>query len=223
MSHCDARVPVEVKNFQSQKIFQLFFKTCLLHVSGIWDNFKRKNFFRLSDQSESRYRNDSMRSQRQKLSLTCNQRRRALPVRITWKGDWTSGLIALRCESARRQSRSKIFEVKKCFLVPVQLEFRSVLKHSVLGQDVSGAGRRGAESLGAGGQWGRTSWGRTSWGRTSLGQYPWGRTSWGRRLVGQDIVGQKFVGQDVAGAISLGQEVSGAGGSGAGSRESIFS
>ena len=55
-------------------------------------------------------------------------------------------LIALRCESARRQSRSKIFKVKKFFLVPVQLEFRSVLRHSVLGQDVSGAGRRGAES-----------------------------------------------------------------------------
>ena len=45
VSHCDARVPVEVKNFLSQKIFQLFFfKTCLLHVSGLWDNFKRKKF-----------------------------------------------------------------------------------------------------------------------------------------------------------------------------------
>ena len=40
--------------------------------------------------------------------------------------------------------------------------------------------------------------------------------------MGQDIVGQNFVGQDVAGAISLGQDVSGAGGSGAGSRESLF-
>ena len=43
--------------------------------------------------------------------------------------------------------------------------------------------------------------------------------------MGQDIVGQNFVGQDVAGSItiSLGQDVSGAGGSGAGSRESLFS
>ena len=38
--------------------------------------------------------------------------------------------------------------LKKLFLVPVQLDFRSVLRHSVLGQDVSGAGRRGAISLG---------------------------------------------------------------------------
>ena len=58
MSHCDARVPVEVKNFLSQKIVQLFFKTCLLHVSGLWDDLKRKKIFRISDQSESRYRDE---------------------------------------------------------------------------------------------------------------------------------------------------------------------
>ena len=59
MSHslCDAGVPVEVKIFLSQKIFQLFFKTSFLHVSGLCDYFKGKNFFRNSDQSESRYRN----------------------------------------------------------------------------------------------------------------------------------------------------------------------
>ena len=34
VSHCDTRVPTEAINFLSQKIFQLFFKTCFLHVSG---------------------------------------------------------------------------------------------------------------------------------------------------------------------------------------------
>ena len=32
----------------------------------------------------------AMRFQRQKLPFTCNQRRRTLPVRIAWKGDWSS-------------------------------------------------------------------------------------------------------------------------------------
>ena len=34
VSHCDTRVPNEAMNFPSQKIFQLFFKTGFLHVSG---------------------------------------------------------------------------------------------------------------------------------------------------------------------------------------------
>ena len=53
----------------------------------------------------------AMRFERQKLPLTCNQRGRTLPVRITWKGDWTSG-VSLRCESASRGqkfSKSKNF------------------------------------------------------------------------------------------------------------------
>ena len=60
-----------------------------------------------------------MRFEREKLPLTCNQRRRTLPVRITWKGDWTSGQtdrlssgVSLRCESASRGqkfSKSKTF------------------------------------------------------------------------------------------------------------------
>ena len=88
--HCDARVPVEVKNFQSQKIFQLFFfKTCSLHVSGLWDKFKRKKIFRISDRISDQS-GIVMRFERQKLPLTFNQRRRTHPVRITWKGDWTS-------------------------------------------------------------------------------------------------------------------------------------
>ena len=53
----------------------------------------------------------AMRSQRQKLPFTCNKRRRTLPVRIKWKGDWTSG-VSLWCESASRGqkfSKSKKF------------------------------------------------------------------------------------------------------------------
>ena len=109
MSHCDARVQVEVKNFQSQKNFQLFVKTGFLHDSGLWDNFKRKKFF--SDFQTNLSPGNAMRSQRQKLPFTCNQRRGTLPVRITWKGDWTSG-VSLRCESASRGqkfSKSKKF------------------------------------------------------------------------------------------------------------------
>ena len=64
MSNCDARVPVEVKNFQSQKIFQLFFKTGFSQVSGLWDNFKRK---KISDIQTTLRPGIAMRSQRQKL------------------------------------------------------------------------------------------------------------------------------------------------------------
>ena len=79
----------------------------MIQDSGII--LSEKKFFRLSDQSESR--GNAMRSQRQKLPFTCNQRRRTFPVRITWKGDWTSG-VSLRCESASRGqqfSKSKKF------------------------------------------------------------------------------------------------------------------
>ena len=53
----------------------------------------------------------AMRFQRQKLPFTCNQRRRTLPVRIAWKGDWSS-CVSLRCGSASRGknlSKSKNF------------------------------------------------------------------------------------------------------------------
>ena len=108
VSHCDAIVPVEVNNFQSQKNFQLFFKTDfpLFQDSGI---ISREKIF--SDFQTTLSPGIAMRSQRQKLSLTCNQKRRALPVRITWKGDWTSG-VSLRCDSASRGqkfSKSKKF------------------------------------------------------------------------------------------------------------------
>ena len=64
VTHCDAGVPVEVKIYLSQKIFQLFFKTGFLHVSGLGDYFKGKKFFRLSDQSGSRYRNAIPKAER---------------------------------------------------------------------------------------------------------------------------------------------------------------
>ena len=92
-----------------EKIFNFFSKQVLSMFQDSAIILSEKNFFRLSDQSESRYRDEIRKAE---TPFTCNQRRRTLPVRITWKGDC---LIALRCESARPQSRSKIFKVKKIF------------------------------------------------------------------------------------------------------------
>ena len=68
--------------FSKSKNFQLFFKTGFLHVSEVLDKFKRKIFFRFLSESPG----IAMRSQRQKLPFTCNQRRRTLPVWIAWQG-----------------------------------------------------------------------------------------------------------------------------------------
>ena len=119
MSHCDARVPVEVKNFLSQKIFQLFFKTCLLHVSGLWDNLKQKKFSNPSPDI-------AMRFERQKLPLTCNQRRRTLPVRITdhMETGLELGPRVSHCD-ARVPVEVKNFLIQKIF----QLFFKTCLLH----------------------------------------------------------------------------------------------
>ena len=103
------------KIFKVKKFLNFFFKTCLLHVSGLWDNFKRKKF---SEFQTNPTPDIAMRFERQKLPLTCNQKRRTLPVRITWKGDWTSG-VSLHCESA---SRGQKFSKSKKFL---QLFFKT--------------------------------------------------------------------------------------------------
>ena len=42
MRECQSR---RGQKFSKSKNFSTFFKTCLLHVSGLWDNFKRKKFF----------------------------------------------------------------------------------------------------------------------------------------------------------------------------------
>ena len=63
MSHCDAGVPVEVKIYLSQKIFQLFSK----QVSPCFRTLRLlegKKIFRLSDQSGSRYRNAIPKAER---------------------------------------------------------------------------------------------------------------------------------------------------------------
>ena len=119
VSHCDARVPVEVKNFLSQKIFQLFLK----HVCSTFQDsgiiLSGKNFFRISHQSESRYRNEIRKAE---TPLYMKSERGTLPVRITWKGDWSLGVtVSLRCESASRGqkfSKSKNFSTffKTCLL-----------------------------------------------------------------------------------------------------------
>ena len=89
MSHCDAGVPVEVKIYLSQKIFQLFSK--LKQVFSMFQDFeitlREKNF---SDFQTNLSPGIAMRFQRQKLPFTRNQRRRTLPARIAWKGDWSS-------------------------------------------------------------------------------------------------------------------------------------
>ena len=110
MSHCDARVQVEVKNFQSQKIFNFFSKRVFSMIQDSGIILSEKIF---SDFQTNLSPGNAMRSQRQKLPFTCNQRRRirTLPVRITWKGDWTSG-VSLRCESA---SRGQNFQSQKIF------------------------------------------------------------------------------------------------------------
>ena len=107
-SQYDTRVPIGVKDFLSQKIFRLFFQNRFLRVSGLWDNSKRNFFFEFQTIQSPGI---AMRLQRQKLPFTCNQRRGTLLFRITWKGDWTSG-VSLRYESTSRGqkfSKSKKF------------------------------------------------------------------------------------------------------------------
>ena len=74
--------------------------------------------------------------------------------------------------------------LKKFFSAPVQLDFRSVLRHSVLGQNVSGAGRRGAISL----------------GHNFVGQEVSGAGCRGAGRGGAISLGQNVVGQEVSGA-----------------------
>ena len=108
MSHCDAGVPVEVKIYLSQKIFQLFSKQVFSMFQDFEITLREKNF---SDFQTNLGPGIAMRFQRQKGPFTCNQRRRTLPVRIAWKGDWSS-CVSLRCGSASRGknlSKSKNF------------------------------------------------------------------------------------------------------------------
>ena len=102
MSYCDTRVQIEVKNFLSQKIFQIFFKTDFLHVSRLWDklNWQEKFLTKKIVQSPS----IATRSQRQKLPFACYQRRGTLPVQIAWQGGWHLG-VSLRYESTNRGQR----------------------------------------------------------------------------------------------------------------------
>ena len=93
-----ASEPVEVKIYLSQQFFQLFSK----QVFSMFQDFEitlREKIF--SDFQTNLGPGIAMRFQRQKLRFTCNQRRRTLPVRIAWKGDWSS-CVSLRCGSASR-------------------------------------------------------------------------------------------------------------------------
>ena len=96
------------KIFKVKKIFNFFSKRVLSMFQDSGIILSKKNF---SDFQTNLSPDIAMRSQRKKLPLACNQRRQTLPVRITWKGDWTSG-VSLRCESASR--RQKFSKSKKC-------------------------------------------------------------------------------------------------------------
>ena len=120
MSHCDARVKVEVKHFLSQKIFNFFSKlVCsMFQDSGII--LTQKNFFRLSDHSESGYRNVIPKAETppylssEKAHSPCSDHME--------RGLDLGCLIAMR----ECQSRSKIFYSKsKNF----QLFFKTCLLH----------------------------------------------------------------------------------------------
>ena len=107
--HCDARVPDASRR---QKIFQKNFQLFSKRVLSMFQDFGiilSKKFF--SDFQTNLSPDIAMRSQRQKLPLACNQRRRTLPVRITWKGDWTSG-VSLHCDARVPDAsrRQKIFQ-----------------------------------------------------------------------------------------------------------------
>ena len=80
----------------TSKIFNFFSKRVLSMFQDSGIIFSKKIF---SDFQTYLSPDITMRSQRQKLPLACNQRRQTLPARITWKGEWTSG-VSLRCESA---------------------------------------------------------------------------------------------------------------------------
>ena len=102
MRECKSRSKIfkvkKIFNFFSKRVFSMF------QDSGII--LSEKKFFRLSDQSESRYGNEFMRRQRQKLPFTCNQRRQTLHVRNTWnKG---TGPRVSHCD-ARAQVEVKNF------------------------------------------------------------------------------------------------------------------
>ena len=75
------------KNLSKSKNFSTFFKTGFSMFQDFEITLREKNF---SDFQTNLVPGIAMRFQRQKLPFTCNQRRRTLPVRIAWKGDWSS-------------------------------------------------------------------------------------------------------------------------------------
>ena len=95
MRECQSRSKI----FKVKKFLNFFFSKHVCSTfqdSGIILSGKEFSEFQTNPSPDI-----AMRFERQKLPLTCNQRRRTLPVRITWKGDWTSG-VSFRCESASR-------------------------------------------------------------------------------------------------------------------------
>ena len=111
MSHCDAGVPVEVKIYLSQKIFQLFSK----QVFSIFQDFeiilREKNF---SDFQTNLSPGIAVRFQRHKLRFTCNQRRRTLPGSLLGSHGKGTGARVFHCD-AGVPVEVKIFLSQKIF------------------------------------------------------------------------------------------------------------
>ena len=87
-------------------------------------SFSEKIFFRLLSQSPG----IAMRSQRQKLPFTSNQRRRTLPVRIAWRGAgaWVSHCVTRVPIEAKNFLSQKIFN-----FFSKQVFFMSLMVHAI--------------------------------------------------------------------------------------------
>ena len=109
MRECQSRSKI----FKVKKFFNFFFSKHVCSTfqdSGIILSGKKFSEFQTNPSPDI-----AMRFERQKLPLTCNQRRRTLPVRITWKGDWTSG-VSLHCDArVPDPSRGQKFSKSKKF------------------------------------------------------------------------------------------------------------
>ena len=103
---CLNAIPVSQCANRSQKIFNFFFKIgfSVFQDSGII--LSEKNFYELQTNQSPRIAMKLQRQNRVGDSPCSDHMERGLDFGC---------LIALRCESARRQSRSNIFKVKKIF------------------------------------------------------------------------------------------------------------
>ena len=129
MRECQNSDASRGQKLSKSKNFQTFFPKHVCSTfqdSGIILSGKKFSEFQTNPSPDI-----AMRFERQKLPLTCNQRRRTLPVRITWKGDWTSG-VSLHCD-ARVPVEVKNFQSQKIFQLFFSKHVCSTFQDSTLG------------------------------------------------------------------------------------------